>query len=323
MDLRLQSVAPVRRRTIVVLGLGALVLAVAVAWLVAVPAGRLVLRPIQPATVLAQAPADTTVPVPRFRHVYTIVLENRSAANILKTDDAPYLHELAARFGVADAYQAVAHPSQPNYLALFSGSTQGVTDDDPHDLSAPTIADQLDAAGSSWRVYAENVPTACYRGASAKDGPDGPGTYVRKHEPAISFTAIGSTPSRCANIRPLADFDPAAATYSFIAPNMCHDAHDCPIATADAWLRTFVPRIIDSPAWSDGGVLFITFDEADSADQAANRVLTLVIAPNVAAGTRSSIPHTHYSLLRTIQAGLGVDCLAASCTANTLGEFFR
>ena len=84
-----------------------------------------------------------------------------------------------------------------------------------------------------------------------------------------------------------------------------------------------MPRILDSPAWSDGGVLFITFDEADGAEQVANRVVTLVIAPTVPAGTRSSVPHTHYSLLRTIQAGLGLDCLAASCQANTLGEFFR
>ena len=323
MELHLRPSTPVRRTAVIALAAAAVVAAGAGAWLILAPASRFIARPIEPPTTLAAAPAGSTLPVPAFRHVFTIVLENRSAANVLRTDDAPYLHELAARFGVADAYQGVAHPSQPNYLALFSGSTQGVTDDEPHDVSAPTIADQLEAAGQSWRVYAENVPRGCFSGAQAADGPDGPGTYVRKHEPAISFTAISGSPTRCANVRPLSDFDPSAAAYNLIAPNMCHDAHDCPIATADAWLRSFVPRILDSPAWSDGGVLFITFDEADGAEQVANRVVTLVIAPTVPAGTRSSVPHTHYSLLRTIQAGLGLDCLAASCQANTLGEFFR
>lgn len=323
MEFHLRSTSHARRRPAVALAVAVVAVSVALAWLVAIPAGRLIVRPIEPPTALLAAPAGTTVPVPAFRHVFTIVLENRSAANILRTDDAPYLHELAARFGVAIAYQAVAHPSQPNYLALFSGSTQAVTDDEPHDVAAPTIADQLDAAGLPWRVYAENVPTGCYAGAGAADGPDGPGTYARKHEPAISFTAISGSPTRCANIRPLSDFDPSAAAYDLIVPNMCHDAHDCPIAVADAWLKTFVPRILDSPAWSDGGVLFITFDEADGADQTTNRVTTLVIAPTVPAGTRSAVPHTHYSLLRTIESGLGLDCLAASCQANTLGEFFH
>jgi acid phosphatase len=276
------------------------------------------------ATSLVRAPAGSYRPVPTFSHVFTIVLENRSASSVIGSPDAPYLNELATRYGVADAYQAVAHPSQPNYLALFSGSTQGVTDDKPVDITAPTLADQLEATGHSWRVYAENVPGDCFTGASASTGgTDGTGTYARKHEPAISFTAISGSPAQCANIRPLHDFDPGASTYALIVPNMCNDAHDCSLSTADAWLKTYVPQILGSTAWSDGGVLFITFDEADGQDRATNRVATLVIAPTVAAGTHSAVPHSHYSLLRTIQAGLGLDCLALSCQANTLGEFFH
>ena len=274
-------------------------------------------------TVLTAIPSGAPAAVPHFSHVFTIVLENRSAANVLDSAQAPYLNQLVARYGVADAYQGVAHPSQPNYLALFSGSTQGVIDDAQHDLVAPTIADQLDAAGRSWRVYAENVPTGCFTGLTADGGPDGSGTYARKHDPAISFTSISGSPTRCANIKPMSGFDPAAADYSFIVPNLCNDAHDCPLSTADDWLKNLVPRILDSPAWKDGGVLFITFDEADGQDRQANRVATLVIAPSVVPGTRSLVPHTHYSLLRTVQDGLGLDCLALSCKANTLGEFFH
>lgn len=299
---------------VVVLGI-----VVAVAWFGVRSAAR-----ISPAgTVLTPTPSGAPAAVPHFSHVFTIVLENHSAVNVLDSATAPYLNQLAARYGVAEAYQGVAHPSQPNYLALFSGSTQGVTDDARHDLVAPTIADQLEAAGRSWRVYAENVPTGCFTGPTADGGPDGSGTYARKHDPAISFTSISGSPARCADIRPMSDFDPAGADYSFIVPNLCNDAHDCPLATADAWLNKVVPRILDSPAWKDGGVLFITFDEADSQDRQTNRVATLVIAPSVVPGTRSSVPHTHYSLLRTVQDGLGLDCLALSCQANTLGEFFH
>ncbi len=320
MERSLRSPAHARRSTRFAVGLVVLVL-VATAIGIGI---RLTASSGDAATVLVGSPLGSNRPVPAFSHVFTIVLENRSSGSVLGSREMPYLNELVSRYGVADEYQAVGHPSQPNYLALFSGTTQGVTDDQPHDLSASTLADQLEAAGRSWRVYAENVPGGCFRGATATTGgTDGAGTYVRKHEPAISFGAISGSPARCANIRPLSDFDPAASTYALIVPNMCNDAHDCPLSTADAWLRTYVSRILDSPAWSDGGVLFITFDEADSGDRAANHVATLVIAPTVVPGMRSSVPHTHYSLLRTIETGLGLGCLAESCQANTLGEFFR
>jgi hypothetical protein len=98
--------------------------------------------------------------------------------------------------------------------------------------------------------------------------------------------------------------------------------HDCPVADGDRWLRDFVPEVLGSSAWKSDGVLFITFDEgAEKSRQ--NEVPSLVIAPDVAPGLRSGIAHNHYSLLRTIQTGLGVPCLAESCNANTMGEFFR
>jgi hypothetical protein len=276
-------------------------------------------------TELAAVPAGSTLPVPAFRHVWLILLENKSETDVVGQPDAAYLGELIADYGLATNYQGVAHPSQPNYIALFSGSTQGVTDNDNHDLSAPTIADQLEAAGLTWRVYAENLPAeACFAGEEANGGaenPDGAGHYVRKHNPAISFTAISGAPARCANIQPLAAFDPAAADFTMIIPNQCHIMHDCSVAEGDAWLRGFVPRILESPAWKDGGVLFITFDEG-AHKSVHNQVATIVVAPGVAAGTTSDVAHSHYSLLRTIQDGFGLPCLAESCNANTLGEFF-
>jgi acid phosphatase len=272
-------------------------------------------------TNLEAIPPGSTVTVRPFSHVYLIVLENKSERDIIGSPDAVYIADLIQHHGLATDYQAVAHPSQPNYLALFSGSTQDVLDDDVHDVSAPNLADELEAAGRTWRVYAENLPGGgCFSGPTATEGPDGEGLYVRKHNPAISFQSISGSAARCANIQPLSALDPAAADFELIVPNMCHTMHDCPIAEGDDWLRDFVPRIVESSAWKDRGVLFITFDEgADRSPR--NEVATLVIAPDVAAGSTSGVAHNHYSLLRTIQAGLGVPCLAESCHANTLGEF--
>lgn len=286
-------------------------------------AGVLLLRRAQHLTGLEAVPVGSTLAVRPFSHVFLIVLENKSEQDIIGSPNARYLNSLIEQYGLAADYQGIAHPSQPNYLAMFSGSTQEVFDDDVHDVSAPSIADQLDAAGRTWRVFAENLPAEpCFTGASATDGPDGPGLYVRKHNPAVSFVSISGSSDRCGNIQPLSAFDPAAADFQLIVPNMCHTMHDCPVADGDGWLRDFVPEVLGSSAWKDDGVLFITFDEgADKSRQ--NEVPTLVMAPDVAPGLRSGVAHNHYSLLRTIQTGLGVPCLAESCNANTMGEFLR
>jgi acid phosphatase len=250
-------------------------------------------------------------------HVWIIVMENRSYGQVIGNPNAPFLNELAAEAGLATDYHGVARPSEPNYLALVSGSTQGVTDDGVHDIGAPTVFDQLERAGRTWAVYAENVPSGCYAGATAHDGPDGTGTYARKHEPAISFTAISGTPARCARITDLSHFEPAAADLSLIVPNLCHDMHDCSTAQGDAWLRSFVPRITSSPAFADNGLLVITFDEAEGGDGSQHTVL-LFAGPWVAAGTRVTARSDHYALLRTVQEAYGLPCLAESCRAEPM-----
>ncbi len=276
---------------------------------------------LTPSTVRSPRPATPgTATIPAFRHVYLIVMENKAYGSIVGSSAAPYLNDLIARFGLAARYEAVAHPSEPNYLALFSGSTQGVTDDGVHDLAGRNLADQLEAHGRTWRVFAENVPLGCFTGSVASGGPDGPGTYARKHEPAISFTDIARNPVRCRNITNLSHFDPAAADFELIVPNLCHDMHDCSVAVGDAFLRSFVPRITESAAFTDG-VLFITWDEG-TGGPGGGHVATIVVSPRVAPGTVSRVPHDHYSLLRTIEDAFGVGCLGRTCSANDLGEFF-
>lgn len=295
---------------------------VGAAIIVSVPAIRRSIDRRAITTDLVPPPAGSVLPVPPFTHAYVIVLENKSFERIVGNAEAPYLAELIDRYGLAESYQAVAHPSQPNYIAMVSGSTQGIVDNGTHDVMGPTIFDQLEAAGRSWRVYAENVPPGCFTGASADGGPDGPGQYVRKHNPAISFTGISGSIERCANIQDLGALDPAAADLEIIVPNMCHGMHDCSVAEGDAWLRQVVPTIIESPAFRSGGALFITFDESDLDTTGSNRVATIIVGDQVPMGLRSMTPHSHYSLLRTLQDAWSLPCLEKSCAANTLGEFF-
>jgi phosphatidylinositol-3-phosphatase len=251
------------------------------------------------------------------RRVWVIVMENRSYGQVIGEGDAPFINAFAARYGSATDYHGVARPSQPNYLALISGSTQGVTDDGVHDLNAKTLFDQLDAAGRSWRVFAENVPSGCYLGAAARNGPDGEGVYARKHEPAISFVSISRNPARCGRIGNLASFSPTAADFNVIIPNLCHDMHDCSTRIGDSWLSQFVPRLLDSDAFRQGSLLVITFDEASSKDESQHTAL-LFAAQALSPGTRVTGPANHYSLLRTIQTIFGLDCLAQSCKAAAI-----
>jgi acid phosphatase len=253
-------------------------------------------------------------------HVWVIVMENRADTSIVHSRSAPFLNELIARYGLADNYHAVVHGSQPNYLALFSGGLQGVSGNKLVSLSAKNIADQLDAAGMSWRVYAQNVPGDCYAGATATGGRDGAGTYARKHEPAISFHDISSSSTRCANIQDFTAFDPMAGAFELIVPNLENDMHNGTTLAGDKWLRGFVPRILASAAWQAGSALFITWDEGKAVGD--NKIATLVITKTVPAGFKSSIAHTHYSLLRTVEELLGMPCLGEACHANTLAEFF-
>jgi hypothetical protein len=275
-----------------------------------------------------RTPAPTPSPPrtaawPRIGHIYEIVLENHEVGSIIGSGSAPYINGLARQFGLATNYTAVSHPSLPNYLALWSGSTQGVRDDDVHDFaSGRTLADQITASGRTWHVAAENVPLGCFTGASSSGGEDGSGTYVRKHEPAISWTSVSTSPSRCARITNFSHFNPGLGNFWFIAPNLCHDMHDCSVATGDAWLKGFLPRILGSTAFKTNGLILLTFDEGSTDKGGGGKVATIVISPKARASFSSSQAHNHYSLLRTIEAVWGMPCMAKTCSANTLREFF-
>ena len=257
-----------------------------------------------------------------FRHVYVIVMENKSYRSIVGSASAPYLNSLIARYGSATNLRAETHPSEPNYIALVSGGLQGVRTDGGYTLKATSLFDQIEAAGRTWHVYAQGYPGHCFKGsqsAAVVDGPGSSGQYVRKHNPAISFAAISGNPTRCARITKLGGFDPAAADFEMIIPNQINDMHSSSVRTGDNFLRTFVPKITGNPAFA-GSLLVITWDEGAGSDSAGGggHIATIIASPGMKAGSKFTAPATHYSLLRTIELAWGLPLLGGAATASTV-----
>ena len=239
------------------------------------------------------------------RHVFLIVMENHSPQQALA---GPFTASLAAKYGVAKNYHAITHPSVPNYLALTSGSTWGVTDDSYHVLPQQDLGTQLTSAGVTWRAYMEGLgDSGCL---------NSPVPYDPGHNPFAFYG--GACPP---NVMPFTalDGDLAGNTprFSWITPDRCHDTHDCPVATGDEWLKQTVGRITQSSAWKHSGVLFVTWDEDDGS--ASNQVLTLVLTPSL--GHRaSSRSYDHYSLLATIEDIMRVGRLGKAAQAQPMND---
>ena len=236
-------------------------------------------------------------------HVFVIVMENKSPAEAMA---GPFTASLAARYGVAENYRAVSHPSVPNYLALTSGSTWGVTDDSYHSLPNKDIGTQLTDAGVSWRAYMQG-----YRQGGCLTSPL---PYDPGHNPFAFYG--GGCP---ANVVPMTQLNPDLVqntpTFAWLGPDMCNDEHSCPVSTGDDWLRQAVGDVMSSPAWTSHGVIFITWDEDDGS--AGNQVLTLVITAG--AGHRvSHVAYNHYSLLATVEQVLRVGRLGQAATATPM-----
>ena len=193
----------------------------------------------------------------------------------------PYLRSQAERYGVATGSYGVAHPSLPNYLAIAGGTTFGVRDDAPpaaHRLAGQSVFGQVLAAGGTAKTYAESMTTPCQ--------PRGKGRYAVKHNPwpyftdaaeraaCMRFDVPSGTPDRGA----LHD-DVAAGrlpTFSLLVPDLCNDAHDCSLQSADRWLRSWLSAITVGEDFRAGRLLLlVTFDEDDN--DSGNHILTVLM----------------------------------------------
>ena len=274
-----------------------------------------------PSASASASPASATG-LPNFNHVYYIVMENKAYRSIVGVKNAPYINSLIARYGLATNLGAEGHPSEPNYIAMTSGGLQGTHSDGGYNLTVNNLFDQLDAAGRTWHVYAQGYPGGCYKSSSAPgvvDGPGAQGEYVRKHNPAISYTSISGNKTRCSQITHLANFDPAAADFEMIVPNLINDMHSSSTRAGDDFLKVFVPKILTSPAFA-GSLLVITWDEGVGADSTGpgGHIATILASPGMKPGSRFTAAASHYSLLRTIELAWGLPLLGAAASASTI-----
>ena len=273
------------------------------------------------AAIEASAGARAT-PAPRFARVVVVVFENKGRDAVVGNSAAPTFGWLSRRYATLTNYRAVAHPSLPNYLALVSGSTQGITDDCTScSVSGRSLADTLEAAGKTWKTYAEGLPRPGFTGAFA-------GRYAKKHDPFLYFDDVARVAARRRRAVPLTAFAADLAAnrlpdYSLVVPDLCSDMHDCPVATGDRWLKRFLTPLLAGAALR-GGVVFVVFDESDDSSVGGGGVVPAFVAgPLVRAGARSAAVVDHYGLLRTIEDGLGLPRLGLSATARPIAGIWR
>ncbi|MFE0513579.1 alkaline phosphatase family protein [Streptomyces sp. NPDC058964] len=265
--------------------------------------------------VWVAAPAAQAAALPAPDHVVVVVFENHSYEQVIGSTSAPYLNNtLKAGGGNLTNSFAITHPSQPNYLDLFSGNNQGITNDNcytPQFSSAANLGSELIAAGKSWGSYNEGLPsqgsTVCTNSATK---------YARKHNPWFAFSNV---PLNTAHT--FAQFPTDYTTLpkvSFVVPNLCNDMHDCSISTGDTWLQNNLSAYA-TWAQTHNSILAVTFDEDDSSH--SNHIATVFYGAHVAPGSSTSTHYNHYDTLRTLEdlAGLTTHAGAAANASDITG----
>ena len=252
-----------------------------------------------------------------------IIEENHSRAEAMAS--MPHLAALASRYGQATNYSAITHPSLPNYLAIGAGDTFGITDDnDPssHPLSGQTVFGTTLGVGATAKTYAESMPSNC-------DLTDY-GNYAVRHNEWTYFTSTTER-SACNSFdvpmgtttggNLLSDINAGTLPITGqMTPNVCDDAHDCSLTTADTWLNGWVSALMAGPDYTSGHLtIIVTFDEDDGS--ANNNVAFVVIDPRLNGKTVTTAAN-HYSLTRWLNANAGTSLLRNAATATDLKSAF-
>ncbi|GHO83557.1 alkaline phosphatase family protein [Dictyobacter formicarum] len=254
--------------------------------------------------------------LPRPDHVVIVVEENHNYSDIIGSAEAPYINSLTSNGAVFTNFHAETHPSQPNYLALYSGSTQGVTSDAcPNTFSGPNLGQSLLNAHLSFKGYSDSMPSAAYTGCAAPDSLDA--LYARKHNPWVNFTNVPAG----SNV-PYTQFPTDYSqlpTVSFVIPNQVHDMHSASIAAGDTWLKD---NLDGYARWANthNSLLIVTWDEDDGSD--VNQVLTLMSGSMVKPG-RYNENVNHYNLLRTLEDMYKLPPINQSATVPSITDVWR
>ena len=254
-------------------------------------------------------------------HVAVIVMENEEYSDLLAAPHIPYIHHLVASGALAGQMYAVTHPSLPNYLALTTGSTNGISDDCTGcSVPGSGLAGQLNSHRISWHAYMEDMPHPCFTGSDA-------GLYAKKHNPFIYADALRADAAACARIVPFGRLgsDERARTlprFIWVTPNLCHDMHDCDPSSGDRFLAANVPALL--AAMGPRSLLIVTWDEGSSDDGCCRlahggHILTVLAGPAARHGARLGSAADHYSTLQLIEDLFGlprVGGAACPCTPS-------
>ena len=261
-----------------------------------------------------------------FGHIVIVLEENTDYLSVVGTTAMPYLNTLISQYGLATQYYATTHPSIGNYMDLTTG--QILTNDDSQTpatlpVSVDNVVRELVAAGKTWKAYGEDLPSVGYTGGDI-------GNFAIRHYPLAYMTDVQNSQAQLQNLVPFAQFatDLAAGNlpnYSWVTPNLCDDAHDCPLSTADTWLQTNIDPLIKNPSFQKDGLLIVVFDESGSDNtNGGGRVVCVLISPaSSKVAFQSTTLYQHPSVLRLTLEGLGVKNLpGAAVSAPPMWEFF-
>jgi len=242
--------------------------------------------------------------VPMLDHVVVVVMENHSFNDVIGAAAiAPYINALAPQGANFTSSFAIEHPSEPNYLDLFSGSNQGVTDDScPHTFNTANLGSELIAANLTFAGYSEDLPTVATKCTS--------GLYARKHNPWVNFSNVPAQSNLPFSAFP-ADFS-TLPTLAFVVPNLCNDTHDCSITTGDTWLSANIDAYAQW-AKAHNSLLVLTWDEDDHSQ--SNQIPTLFGGALVIPGTYSE-GVDHFRVLATLETMYGL-ALTGSAAGKT------
>ena len=248
-------------------------------------------------------------------HVVIVLLENHSYKELHDSTVAPYINSLLSDANAALFTQsyALTHPSQPNYLMLFSGDNQGITNDKlptTFPFTTTNLGASLIQKGFTFTGYSETMPSVAYNGATS-------GSYVRKHNPWVNWQGTGVNGIPSAMNQPLTAF-PADYTrlpiVSFVIPNLQDDMHDGTMAAGDAWLKNNLSKYV---TWckANNSLFILTADEDDKTQ--SNQIMTVIIGQDVNGGSYAQ-PITHYNILRTLEDLYGLPYAGKSADSTDI-----
>jgi phosphatidylinositol-3-phosphatase len=271
--------------------------------------------------------------VPVVAHVFILVEENHAYSSVIGNPAMPYTNSLAQQYSLATQYYADRHNSLPNYFMLTTGDMVTTDDSFTGTVSADNVVRAITAAGKTWKVYAESLPSVGYLGPSVIP-------YGKDHNAFTYLSDVLNSSTQAANVVPFTQLatdmqNGALPNYAMIVPNFANDGHDCPneasyctdtgkLANIDSWVQTHVGPLINSPGFNNS-VLIYTWDESTITDMAntGGHVATILIGSPVRRGYQSTTVYQHQSALRLSMELLGIsDLPGAAASAPDMNEFF-